>query len=131
MKSYDMGFISHPKEGVLRIFIALKNPSPWPGSNPRTLGPMASTLTTTPPRRPLRGVTNTAHEKSSISMSFCHQIVLYQLMHQHWCFFFIFEFTKNKTALFNRYALLGNYLSPVKEIVPVMKLGIQSEQREQ
>jgi hypothetical protein len=28
------GFTSHPKEGVLRIFIALKNPSPWPGSNP-------------------------------------------------------------------------------------------------
>jgi hypothetical protein len=26
------GFTSHPKECVLRIFIALKNPSPWPGS---------------------------------------------------------------------------------------------------
>jgi hypothetical protein len=25
------GFISHPKDGVLRIFIALKNPSPRPG----------------------------------------------------------------------------------------------------
>jgi hypothetical protein len=25
------GFTSHPKEGVLRIFIALKNPSPLPG----------------------------------------------------------------------------------------------------
>jgi hypothetical protein len=36
---------------VLRIFIALKNPSPWPGSNPQSLGPVASTLTTTPPRR--------------------------------------------------------------------------------
>jgi hypothetical protein len=23
------------EEGVLRIFIALKNPSPWPGLNPR------------------------------------------------------------------------------------------------
>jgi hypothetical protein len=37
VKSYDMGpsrFTSHPKEGVLRIVIALKNPSPWPGSNP-------------------------------------------------------------------------------------------------
>jgi hypothetical protein len=33
------GFISHPKEGVLRIFVAL------------TLGPVASTLTATPPRR--------------------------------------------------------------------------------
>jgi hypothetical protein len=47
------GFDFHPKECVLRIFIALKNPSPWPGSNPQTLGPVASTLTTTPPRRPL------------------------------------------------------------------------------
>jgi hypothetical protein len=40
------------KEGVLQIFIALKYPSSWPGSNPQTLGPVASTLTTTPPRRP-------------------------------------------------------------------------------
>jgi hypothetical protein len=44
-------FTFHPKEGVLRIFIALKNPSPRPGLNPRLLGPVASTLTTTPPRR--------------------------------------------------------------------------------
>jgi hypothetical protein len=44
------GFTSHPKEGVLRIFIALKNPSPWSGSNPLPLGPVASTLTTTPPK---------------------------------------------------------------------------------
>jgi hypothetical protein len=42
------GFTSHPKGGVLRIFIALKNPSPLPGLNPRPLGPVASTLTTTP-----------------------------------------------------------------------------------
>jgi hypothetical protein len=35
---------------VLQIFIVLKNPSPWPGSNPQPLGPVASTLTTTPPR---------------------------------------------------------------------------------
>jgi hypothetical protein len=39
------------EERVLRIFIALKNPSPWPGSNPKPLGPVASTLTTTPPKR--------------------------------------------------------------------------------
>jgi hypothetical protein len=45
------GFTSPPKEGVLQIFIALKSPSPPPGLNPRTLGPMASTLTITPPRR--------------------------------------------------------------------------------
>jgi hypothetical protein len=44
------GFTSHPKEGVLRIFIALKN-SPRPGVNPQPLGPVASTLTTTPLRR--------------------------------------------------------------------------------
>jgi hypothetical protein len=40
-----------PKEGVLRIFIAFKNPSPRPGLNLRPLGPVVSTLTTTPPRR--------------------------------------------------------------------------------
>jgi hypothetical protein len=34
-----------------RIFIALKNPSPRPCSNPQPLGQVASTLTTTPPRR--------------------------------------------------------------------------------
>jgi hypothetical protein len=54
VKYYDMGpsgFTSHPKEGVLRIFIALKNPSPWPGSYQQPLGPVVSTLTTTPPRR--------------------------------------------------------------------------------
>jgi hypothetical protein len=28
------GFTSHPKEVVLRIFIALKNPSTWPGFKP-------------------------------------------------------------------------------------------------
>jgi hypothetical protein len=35
----------------MRIFIAHKNPSPRPGMNPRRLGPVASTLTTTSPRR--------------------------------------------------------------------------------
>jgi hypothetical protein len=45
------GFTYHPKEGVLRIFIALTNSSPRPGLNPRPLGPVASTLGTTPPRR--------------------------------------------------------------------------------
>jgi hypothetical protein len=44
------GFTSHPKV-CCGFFIALKNPSPWPGSNLRPLGPVASTLTTTPPRR--------------------------------------------------------------------------------
>jgi hypothetical protein len=45
------GFTSHRKEGVLRIFIALNNPSPRSGLNLRPLGAVASTLTTTPPRR--------------------------------------------------------------------------------
>jgi hypothetical protein len=38
---------------VLRIVIALKSSSPWPGSSPRCLGPVASTLTTPPPPRRL------------------------------------------------------------------------------
>jgi hypothetical protein len=46
------GFTSHLKEDVLQIFITLKNPAPQPCLNPRPLGPVASTLTTTPPRRP-------------------------------------------------------------------------------
>jgi hypothetical protein len=36
VKSYDMGtpaLLPIRKEGVLRVFIALKNPSPCPGSN--------------------------------------------------------------------------------------------------
>jgi hypothetical protein len=39
------------EEGVLQIFTALKkNLSPWLELNPQPLGPVASTLTTTPPR---------------------------------------------------------------------------------
>jgi hypothetical protein len=30
-------FLPIRKKGVLRIFIALKNPSPWPASNPQPL----------------------------------------------------------------------------------------------
>jgi hypothetical protein len=37
-------YTPHPKKGVLQIFIALKNPSPQTGLNPRPLGPVASTL---------------------------------------------------------------------------------------
>jgi hypothetical protein len=40
------GFTSHPKEGVLQIYIALKNPLPRPCLNPLLLGPLATTLTT-------------------------------------------------------------------------------------
>jgi hypothetical protein len=39
------------EEGVLRIFITLKSPSPWLGSNPQPLGSVSSTVTITPPRR--------------------------------------------------------------------------------
>jgi hypothetical protein len=45
------GFTSHPKEGVLWIFILFKSPSPQPGLNPQPFGPVASTLTITPPRQ--------------------------------------------------------------------------------
>jgi hypothetical protein len=44
------GFTFPPKGDELRIFMAHKNLFPRPGLNPRTLGPMASTLTTRPPR---------------------------------------------------------------------------------
>jgi hypothetical protein len=51
IKSYHVGpsRFTSLEEGVLRIFITLKNPLPWPGSNPQPLGPVASTLTTAPP----------------------------------------------------------------------------------
>jgi hypothetical protein len=53
------GFTSPPKEVVLRIFITLL-------SNPRTLGPVASTLTTSPPR-----ATATVHtDRKVISLLF-------------------------------------------------------------
>jgi hypothetical protein len=45
------GFTLPSKEGVLRIFIGLINPSPQQGLKLRALGPMASTLTITPQRR--------------------------------------------------------------------------------
>jgi hypothetical protein len=45
-----------PSEGRCAAdFIALTNPSPRPGLNPRPLGPVASTPTTTPPRRQKTG----------------------------------------------------------------------------
>jgi hypothetical protein len=45
-----LSFTSLPKEVALRILIALKNPSPSAGFEPETLGAMASTLSTIPPR---------------------------------------------------------------------------------
>jgi hypothetical protein len=53
VKSNDMGlfhFSSHPRGRSAVDFYRLKNPSPWLGLNPQPLGPVASTLTTTPPR---------------------------------------------------------------------------------
>jgi hypothetical protein len=43
-----------PSEG--RIFIALKSPTPWQGSNPLSFGQFVSALTSTPPRRLTYGV---------------------------------------------------------------------------
>jgi hypothetical protein len=54
VKPYVMGpsrFTYHPRGRCAADFITLKNPSPWPDSNPQTLGLVASTLTSTPPRR--------------------------------------------------------------------------------
>jgi hypothetical protein len=51
LRHVTSGFTSHLKEGVLRIFIALKNPSCRLGLNPKPWGPAANTLTITPPRR--------------------------------------------------------------------------------
>jgi hypothetical protein len=45
------GFTLSPKEDVLRICIALKNPSPRLGFIPQTLGQMTGMLTITPPSR--------------------------------------------------------------------------------
>jgi hypothetical protein len=44
-------YFPYERKVCCRFFIALKNPSPWPGSNPKPFGPVASTLTITPPRR--------------------------------------------------------------------------------
>jgi hypothetical protein len=47
------------KEGVLQIFITLKNSSPWLVLNLQNLGPVASTLTITPPRQPVATLVST------------------------------------------------------------------------
>jgi hypothetical protein len=45
------GFTFPPKKGVLRNFIAVKNPPPRPGFNPRNYCPLGITLTSVPQRR--------------------------------------------------------------------------------
>jgi hypothetical protein len=65
VKSYDMRpsrVTSHSRGRCARIFIALKNPSPWPDSNPHALGPVASTLTTTPPKATRKFLSNSFPE---------------------------------------------------------------------
>jgi hypothetical protein len=57
---------------VLRIFIAFKNPSPRPGLNPRPLVPVASTLTTTPPRWPHRGTRTIGWETRIVDVTQYH-----------------------------------------------------------
>jgi hypothetical protein len=52
-------FTSPPKEGVLRFFYRL-----WPGLNPRTLGPVASTLITRPPRTTVFRITGISKDLS-------------------------------------------------------------------
>ena len=47
------GFTSLPKEGVLRIFFALKNPTASAGSEPANLGTKGQQATSRPPK-PLR-----------------------------------------------------------------------------
>jgi hypothetical protein len=54
IKTYDMcppALLPIRRKACCGLFIAIKNPSPWPGLNPRPLGPEASSLTTTPPKR--------------------------------------------------------------------------------
>jgi hypothetical protein len=60
-------FTSPPKKGVLQICIAVKNPSPPLGLNPRILGIIVSTLTITPPRRLTWKITMIAFRKSTYS----------------------------------------------------------------
>jgi hypothetical protein len=54
LKSYDMeslALLPLQRKVCCGILLPLKNSSPQPGMNLRSLGPMASTITITPPRR--------------------------------------------------------------------------------
>jgi hypothetical protein len=62
------GFTSHPKEGVLRIFIALKNVSPRPGLNPRPLEPHRYSTNSNP------AFVKTASVKLVAEREFIHKI---------------------------------------------------------
>jgi hypothetical protein len=85
------GFTSPPKEVVLGFLSPLKIHRPRSGSNPRTLGPVASTLTTSPPRYSL----------TIVYLNLCHS--KHNTVHMHCLFFF--------TTCFGcvRRPLSGNY----------------------
>jgi hypothetical protein len=53
---------------MLQIFTALKNPSPLPGLNTRTLGPTASALTITPPRQLVKTLKETTENSHGLDM---------------------------------------------------------------
>jgi hypothetical protein len=79
---------------VLRIFIAFKNPSPWPGSSPQALGPLASTLTTTSPRQHIKGRAQTdsvGKQGSQFHILGCHaQFLLHYVLQKKLINFRIF-----------------------------------------
>jgi hypothetical protein len=77
LRNETSGFTSHPKEGVLQIFIALKNPSPQPSFNPWPLGSLASILTGAPPRRLMQEYTWRFKWKLKLNMNLIQQYLLY------------------------------------------------------
>ena len=56
------GFTSPPKEGVLRIFFALKNPTASVGFEPANLGTKGQHATSKPPKPQRHCFRNTANE---------------------------------------------------------------------
>jgi hypothetical protein len=98
------GFTSHPKEDVLRIFIALKNPSRRLVRNTRRLSPVAITLTTTLPRRLYNVWTHTWYNTISI--------VEYILFNRCWPAIY----TKRDSRLSKRTANMFSWELPQKEI---------------
>jgi hypothetical protein len=75
------GFNSRPKEGVMWIFNSLKNPLILPDMKPRPLRPVASALTTTPPRRPLSTVIRNFlqvanHFRSGSGITMCNRLAV-------------------------------------------------------
>jgi hypothetical protein len=96
---------SHPKEGVLRIVIALKNPSSRPGLNPRPLGPVASTLITTAPRR----------LKSSLTLNIKMKVKVWNHIEHEFTVFF--EAACNYFAYYTSKAKLSNNVDESSEEV--------------